>query len=62
MKAYSVDLRTKIVAACQDLKLSIGKTAAIFSVSKRSFQQLSNNKKLREIYSRNPGANRDTVI
>ncbi|WP_333367146.1 hypothetical protein [Microcoleus sp. N3A4] len=46
MKVYSVDLRTKIVAAHQDQKLSIGKTAAIFSVSKSSFQKLVKQQKI----------------
>ena len=40
MKAYSVDLRKKIVAAHQEQKLSIRKTAAIFSVSKSLVQKL----------------------
>ena len=40
MKAYSVDLRKKIVAAHQEQKLSIWKTAAIFSVSKSLVQKL----------------------
>jgi len=46
MKAYSVDLRTKIVAAHQDQKLSIRKTAAIFSVSKSLVQKLVNPQKI----------------
>ncbi|MEG4235905.1 hypothetical protein QUA40_28290 [Microcoleus sp. Pol11C3] len=40
MKAYSVDLRKKIVAAISEQKLSFRKTAAIFSVSKSLVQQL----------------------
>ena len=40
MKAYSVDLRKKIVAAHQEQKLSIRKTAAIFSVSKSLVKKL----------------------
>ena len=39
MKAYSVDLRKKIVAAHLEQKLSIRKTAAIFSVSKSLVQK-----------------------
>ncbi|WP_051041640.1 hypothetical protein [Oscillatoria nigro-viridis] len=46
MKAYSVDLRTKIVAAHQDQKLSIRKTAAIFSVSKSLVQKLVKQQKI----------------
>ena len=40
MKAYSVDLLSKIVAAHQDQKLSIRKIAAIFSISKSLVQKL----------------------
>ena len=46
MKAYSVDLRTKIVVAHQDQKLSIRKTAAIFSVSKSLVQKLVKQQKI----------------
>jgi putative transposase len=45
MKAYSVDLRTKIVAAHLEQKLSIRKTAAIFFVSKSLVQKLVKQKK-----------------
>ena len=40
MKAYSVDLRAKIVAAHLEQKLSIRKTAEIFAVSKSLVQKL----------------------
>jgi len=40
MKAYSVDLRSKIVAAHLEQKLSIRKTAEIFAVSKSLVQKL----------------------
>lgn len=46
MKAYSVDLRTKIVAAHQDQKISIRKVAAIFSVSKSLVQKLVKQQKI----------------
>jgi transposase len=46
MKAYSVDLRTKIVAAHQDQKLSIRKTAARFSVCKSLVQKLVKQQKI----------------
>ena len=40
MKAYSVDLRKKIVAAHQEQNLSIRATAALFAVSKSLVQKL----------------------
>jgi putative transposase len=40
MKAYSVDLRLKIVTAYQEQNLSLRKTAEIFGVSKRLVQKL----------------------
>lgn len=40
MKAYSVDLRQKIVTAHQDEKMSIRKVASRFSVSKSLVQKL----------------------
>ena len=39
MKAYSVDLRSKIVAAYLEQKLSIRKTAEIFACSKSLVQK-----------------------
>jgi len=62
MKAYSVDLRTKIVAAHQYQKLSIRKTAAIFSVSKSLVQKLLKQQKIEGDLQPKPGGNRDTVI
>jgi transposase len=62
MKAYSVDLRKKIVAAHQEQKLSIRKTAAIFSVSKSSFQKLVKQQKTEENLLPLPRGNRDTVL
>ena len=46
MKAYSVDLRSQIVAAHLEQKLSIRKTAAIFSVSKSLVQKLIKQQKI----------------
>ncbi|MEG4032210.1 MULTISPECIES: IS630 transposase-related protein [unclassified Microcoleus] len=46
MKAYSVDLRKKIVAAHQEQKLSIRKTAEIFAVSKSLVQKLVKQQKI----------------
>jgi putative transposase len=40
MKAYSIDLREKIVAAHIQQKISIRKVATIFSVSKSLVQKL----------------------
>jgi putative transposase len=62
MKAYSVDLRTKIVAAHQDQKLSIRKTAARFSVSKSLVQKLVKPQKIEGNLQPKPRENRDTVI
>jgi transposase len=62
MKAYSVDLRSKIVAAHLEQKLSIRKTAEIFACSKSLVQKLVKQQKSREIYSLNPGVNPDSVI
>jgi transposase len=46
MKAYSVDLRSKIVAAPLEQKLSIRKTAEILACSKSSFQKLVKQQKI----------------
>lgn len=46
MKAYSMDLREKIVAAHQQQKLSIRATAAIFAVSKSLVQKLVKQQKI----------------
>ena len=46
MKAYSVDLRSKIVAAHLDQKLSIRKTAEIFACSKSLVQKLVKQQKI----------------
>ena len=46
MKAYSVDLRSKIVAAHLDQKLSIRKTAEIFACSKSLLQKLVKQQKI----------------
>ena len=46
MKAYSVDLRKKIVAAHQEQKLSIRKTAEIFACSKSLVQKLIKQQKI----------------
>jgi putative transposase len=62
MKAYSVDLRTKIVAAHLEQKLSIRKTAEIFACSKSLVQKLVKQQKSRGIYSLKPGVNPDSVI
>lgn len=46
MKAYSVDLRSKIVAAHLEQKLSIRKTAEIFACSKSLVQKLVKQQKI----------------
>jgi transposase len=46
MKAYSVDLRSKIVAAHIEQKLSIRKTAEIFGCSKSLVQKLVKQQKI----------------
>lgn len=46
MKAYSVDLRFKIVAAHLEQKLSIRKTAEIFGCSKSLVQKLVKQQKI----------------
>jgi len=46
MKAYSVDLRSQIVAAHLEQKLSIRKTAEIFSCSKSLVQKLVKQQKI----------------
>jgi putative transposase len=62
MKAYSVDLRSKIVAAHLEQKLSIRKTAEIFACSKSLVQKLVKQQKIEGTYSLNPGVNPDSVI
>ena len=46
MKAYSVDLRSKIVAAHLEQKVSIRKTAEIFAVSKSLVQKFVKQQKI----------------
>jgi len=62
MKAYSVDLRSKIVAAHLEQKLSIRKTAEIFACTKSLVQKLVKQQKIEGIYSPYPGVNPDSVI
>jgi putative transposase len=62
MKAYSVDLRSKIVAAHIEQKLSIRKTAEIFACSKSLVQKLVKQQKIEGNLQPNPGVNPDSVI
>jgi transposase len=62
MKAYSIDLREKIVTAYLQGNTSIRKVAVRFTVSKSLVQKLVNQQRIDGIYSLNSGVNLSLVI
>jgi putative transposase len=62
MKAYSVDLRAKIVGAHKRAEAVDQKKAEIFACSKSSFQKLVKQQKIEENLQSKLGVNPDSVI